>query len=634
MPVPAKKIHDFAREGDIPGVLHELANGTQIDVRDPKTGRSALMDAAASPMAGVDVIHLLIQNGANVNAWAEENELALPTETIESLRANIEKLKLAGLPDGLPYPDAIESILGELQTLLPGVSKTVKSASLRDCVLSLVVHSGSPEKIEALLDAGADLFYRQPNGYGVLINAVTANWSSPDLLPILRLLISRGARLNDISVYSESALKVASNNGRFDAVRLLLDAGSDPAPLKWTPLMHAVALGTLDDVKTQLAAKPDIHAKDCWDRTAWLLSLQVGDIPKSRLLLTAGANRADRGRCGRPPLFYPVRHNDAKMLEWLLSEGFDVDATDQFEETALIEATWRGAVDCARILIDAGAKTVHVSRTSEITPIIERAANIKIARLLVKTGADLNDISDRLRAELTGLRHDGILETTEEDYLTGKHRRFGSSNPEKMNDPFWNAMVACGTGAYAARTLFGDESHRDGAVWCFQRFGKSINELPNGRIIEVAGEHEDSYDADFCIYNDVIVHHGNGRFDIYGYPEETFPPTDFHTATLYGSHLYLIGTLGYFTLREPGKTQVFRLDTNNFKMERMETTGDDPGWISRHKAKLNGNEICVTGGKICDQLDGKATYEDNPADYSLNLKTLIWARHAKRESGQ
>ena len=48
------------------------------------------------------------------------------------------------------------------------------------------------------------------------------------------------------------AVRVASENGRFDAVRVLLDAGSDPGPLEWTPLMRAIAVGTLADVRTQL----------------------------------------------------------------------------------------------------------------------------------------------------------------------------------------------------------------------------------------------------------------------------------------------------------------------------------------------------------------------------------------------
>ena len=41
--------------------------------------------------------------------------------------------------------------------------------------------------------------------------------------------------------------------------------------------------------------------------------------------------------------------------------------------------------------------------------------------------------------------------------------------------------------------------------WSWQRFGRTSTALPDGRVIHIAGEHEDFYDPDFCIYNDVMV---------------------------------------------------------------------------------------------------------------------------------
>jgi hypothetical protein len=34
-----------------------------------------------------------------------------------------------------------------------------------------------------------------------------------------------------------------------------------------------------------------------------------------------------------------------------------------------------------------------------------------------------------------------------------------------------------------------------------QRFGQSLTLLPDCRAVQIGGEHEDWYDADFCIYN-------------------------------------------------------------------------------------------------------------------------------------
>jgi hypothetical protein len=193
-----------------------------------------------------------------------------------------------------------------------------------------------------------------------------------------------------------------------------------------------------------------------------------------------------------------------------------------------------------------------------------------------------------------------------------------------MNFPFWKAMISGGGTAYHARVHFEEEQSGGDAVWCFDRFGKSINELPDGRIIEIAGEHEDFYDEDFCIYNDVIVHHGDGAFDIYGYPPTVFPPTDFHTATLVGNSIYVIGGLGYLGERRYGITPVYRLDIHTLRMELVEMSGDLPGWIYEHRAKLVNHGIEITGGKVCFLVGDEEHHEENLNTYVLDLRTLTW----------
>jgi ankyrin repeat protein len=539
--------------------------------------------------------------------------------------------------------------------------------------LSDAVEKGNLEAIRSLLNAGADIHYVRPKGYSVMIDVMHGRSTSVDeqLMSVLQLLIDRGANLDGVSDYGESALSVASNMGRFDAVGLLLNAGADPAPLGWTPLMRAVALGSAEDVRSSIEKGADLTARDRWDRTAWLLSLQTGDVAKAEALLNAGAERSDRGRCGKTPLMYPIGNGHSRMLLWLLTHGIDPNETDDFGGTALIEAAESGAMDCVRILLDSGA---NVHYCNHIHSAIQAAANLAVVRMLVEAGADLNDINGEMRAALTRLPHDGSVTCSEAEYRSAKNRVFGSANPEQMNFPFWKSMVSGGANAYRARVQFEDE-YGGGAIWCFDRFGKSINELPDGRIIEIAGEHEDFYDQDFCIYNDVIVHHGDGNFDIYGYPEAVFPPTDFHTATLVGNSIYIIGSLGYqekqglttsfFTfsvgpfvtkafempgwinrlkaklvnsirgLGYQGKrgfdtTPVYLLDINTLSIRPVETSGDSPGWISRHKAKLIDNRIELTGGKVCGFASDEELYEDNSNTYVLDLATMVWSSVVER----
>ncbi len=55
--------------------------------------------------------------------------------------------------------------------------------------------------------------------------------NSDNLFEEVQKFIDRGENLNRITKYSESALRVASNNGRFDVVKLLLESGADKAQL-------------------------------------------------------------------------------------------------------------------------------------------------------------------------------------------------------------------------------------------------------------------------------------------------------------------------------------------------------------------------------------------------------------------
>jgi ankyrin repeat protein len=316
---------------------------------------------------------------------------------------------------------------------------------MRENVLSRAVQAGDLQKVKAVLDAGADVRYERPHKYNVLIDVMHSDPRGLQLVPIVQLLIDRGAELNTVTPYRESALSVSSNRGRFDAVRVLLAAGADPAPLEWTPLMRAVALGSLDDVKAEIENGADLTGRDFWDRTAWLLSLNAGDVAKAKLLLGAGAARTDRGRCGKTPLMYSITNGHTEALRWLLSEGFDPNDADDFGDTPLMSAAEEGATECVEILIDAGA---DVHRVKHSWPAVKIAVNLDIVRLLVNAGADLNDISDEMRAALTKLPHDGRFRVTREEYMEQKHRRFGARNPQEMNFPFWKSMVTSGANAY------------------------------------------------------------------------------------------------------------------------------------------------------------------------------------------
>ncbi|MEP7066909.1 MAG: hypothetical protein ABI889_12810 [Gemmatimonadota bacterium] len=208
--------------------------------------------------------------------------------------------------------------------------------------------------------------------------------------------------------------------------------------------------------------------------------------------------------------------------------------------------------------------------------------------------------------------------------------RFGTSNPDCLTNPVWNWLVRSERSAYAASQHFGfaaGENREPG--WSFARFGMSTTALTDGRTIHIAGEHEDAYDPDFHIYNDVIVRNADGSIEILGYPREVFPPTDFHSATVLRDRIIIVGSLGYPADRAAETTQVAELDLGTFSIALRPTSGAPPGWIHRHSAVLDRNSIVVSGGLVATG-DRARALRDNGDDWRLDLASWRWKRLTDR----
>ncbi|HEY1551607.1 MAG TPA: hypothetical protein VGG28_27455 [Kofleriaceae bacterium] len=219
-------------------------------------------------------------------------------------------------------------------------------------------------------------------------------------------------------------------------------------------------------------------------------------------------------------------------------------------------------------------------------------------------------------------------EISRELFMEWRAPRLGTTNPERLTNRVW-AWIARDpemNAWMANKHAGGPSSMGAGPCWCNNRFGQSRTELADGRVISLAGEHEDYYDPDFFIYNDAIVEAPGGELEIYGYPRDIFPPTDFHTATVVADRIILVGSLGYAGQRGT-ETQLLALDTRTLAMSRLEATGESPGWLYKHTAELDAGSIVVRGGI----RDGADDLVENVDDYALALDSMTWTRLTARK---
>jgi ankyrin repeat protein len=575
--VPSVNLHTLVRQRNLAGLRAAFATtpslASEINAYDA-AGYTPLMLAVGQPQADKGIINFLLDHGADVHQQTAEKEY-----TVEEV------------------------------------------------VMSLALGGGDPKVVERLLQAGGDIRYQRAKGYTALLHAVHGRDIMQDerLLDLLRLLIAHGVDLNSITSYAESGLRVLSNIGRFDAVKLLLEAGADENQLGWTSLLKAIALGSVDEVKTLQNGGASLGDRDWWERTPWLLALQTGDIEKARFLYEAGADTSARGRCGKPSLFYAIESRKIPLLHWLLRIGADVEQTDDFGETPLMVAVEHDALEAIDVLL---AANVNLSGERCYETALKNIQSRGAGMRLLQAGAIPSQLSHEGHRILVGLGAEtGELTVSVVDFNRHKHRIFGTANPERMTFPFWEDMIRAGINAFSACQHFASEpGQTQSPVWCADRFGQSITFLPDGRTVQIAGEHEDYYDPDFCIYNDVFVHHPNGSIEIFGYPEADFPPTDFHTATLMSDgSIWIVGSLGYIETRRQGETPVYRLDTTSMRIERIEVSETGPGWISRHAARiLDGERIEISGGEVSLVVDGKEFLAPNETRRVLDTARRTW----------
>jgi hypothetical protein len=311
-----------------------------------------------------------------------------------------------------------------------------------------------------------------------------------------------------------------------------------------------------------------------------------------------------------------------------MAQGADVDAADEFGQTALMHAAETAADGAVAQLVTAGA---DIHRQHNGGTALTCAAAPQVTRRLIESGADLQFLSQEGRRVLLGLPPDpdeDLLGVTRTQFLRGRDPRFGRANPERIDEPFWINMIRAGVTGWAATQAFDGPSSMDaGPVWCAQRFGQSITFLPDGRIVQIGGEHEDDYDPDFRIYNDVFVHHPDGRIEVFGYPEADFPPTDFHTATLIDRFIYIVGSLGYPEARRYGQTPVYRLELDTWRIEHIDAAGDAPGWIYKHRAISAGTGlISVSGGSVLEKSSGQLAQRPNSDTFAFDVVRRTWRR--------
>ena len=276
---------------------------------------------------------------------------------------------------------------------------------------------------ELLLDHGADPLERTdgPRSQIPLRCAVISAASSMNNVPIVTLLLERGAMPDDDVLYgagfaadpaaclrllidhgadvaglAEQALAAPISNNDVEAVRVLLEAGADPAryrnddgnPASVVPAALAAGCDLeLIDLLLASGADPDAPGPD--GRSAYRKATAQGRPDLMELLRRHGA-RDDASEIDR--LLYACRRGDRASAERSLAEHPDVlAALPDAEAAAIVTAAEAGDAPGVGLMLDLGfpVNARGSDRGETALHVAAYAGSADTVRLLLDRGADL-----------------------------------------------------------------------------------------------------------------------------------------------------------------------------------------------------------------------------------------------------
>jgi ankyrin repeat protein len=260
-------------------------------------------------------------------------------------------------PNGQAYEDQFPLRVAtdpEILRLLINAGADVNQTNYLGNALSNNCDKGNVENIELLLAAGAD-----PNVGDVhpLTKCIPFAWIDDPIdakLQIFDSLIAAGADVNrQTEEYKWSALMAASQDGRIDFVRRLLDAGADPLLKdRYGKTAFQIAVEKDRDEVADLLQSSGGIANDLGN-LQW--AAKIGNLAAVRQIIESGIDANSRDERNVPLINSPALEGRAEIVEYLLSKGADPDATYDGGDTPLCSAVCSGDLATVRALLAAGA---------------------------------------------------------------------------------------------------------------------------------------------------------------------------------------------------------------------------------------------------------------------------------------
>ncbi|MBV9849495.1 MAG: ankyrin repeat domain-containing protein [Armatimonadetes bacterium] len=203
--------------------------------------------------------------------------------------------------------------------------------------LMLAASNGHPEAVQLLVAHGADVNVRDGAGRSALMYAITIAQASEAQTSLTRLLLAHGADPNARNDAGESVLSLAAQDGPPAAVQAVLDAGGTLDSRQ--ALDDAAFVARLENVKVLLATAADPNTRRSVTTSALQSAILQGNTDATKdtikFLIEQGADAGAKDNFGWTPLITEAYAGNLDMVQYLLAHGADINGQDDNGDTAL-----------------------------------------------------------------------------------------------------------------------------------------------------------------------------------------------------------------------------------------------------------------------------------------------------------
>lgn len=357
-----------ARAGSVPAVKVLVAHGADVNAKT-RTGDTALMFAAAERHS--DVVRVLVEAGADVHARAQIVEKgAARRYAAQQVQRRSDGTEEDGKPRLLYRGQAI----AVAQLPKEGDGEPPRPEGGFTPLLHAAM-SGDLETVKALLGAGANINQAAADGMTPLIVSIV-KFHEPAAL----YLIEKGADVNAADA-GFTALHAAALTGQIEVARALRARGADPNARLEMPLrMQATFVPYNPDLQTgrlaQVGATPFMLAAKAVNPEMMRLLVANGADPRrmadsgtTAMMLAAGLGKRHATDMFTFIKYYAWDEDKAiATIKVLLELGADVNAANEFGETALHGATYHAAQKVIQFLVERGAN-INATNWADQTPL-------------------------------------------------------------------------------------------------------------------------------------------------------------------------------------------------------------------------------------------------------------------------